>query len=416
MRRKKVIFFVFFVLLVGTLVFSKGMLRIGKKYPRWFRYAGERIYVITNGTGAVPQGSTLNELCNAGVNGFRTHIFLNTSRPKNCPYKLGSGASVDNNWNGWNDTLFTEIQRDAKELEKRDSILFVVVGGTPMRKVSKEEWGTHCWNKVNGGPMASTLHGVREFYKLGQSGFVYDKPYQGSWKWELKSQYRFEQLLKKINDALPEEKYPNVAILLMWEISSGWPSAIKWAPHMVKLLQKLTEYRPIGLGTGSPAHLNVVNVLCDRPVFGTFEGQDYFTRIEENRPAGRYPIICQGFHCQKAGFYSGQRPQDRCKCFVPGAEETNIAGAKENIICCVIAGINTSLPFPSYWRGIDIYVKKVCKDEYPQIFQYDTAKVQKETLRFIKAFSTRVQHMNLKRVPGRKTKSKMDKWRRETGF
>lgn len=413
MKRKLIIMCVF-VWALSVLATGAG-LRVDKTYPRWLNFKGERAYVISSGLGQVPSGPLLDELCAAGVNGYREHIFLNSSRKKNCPYRCGTGANVNNNWNGWNEPFFSRLKEKAKTLQKRNAFLFVVVGSAPMRRVSTGGWSTHLWNIRNGGPLPKGSHGVRDFYRLAKPGtYIHDLRYSRSWKWESKNQYRQEQLLVKLNSELNEKQYPNVAIVLIWEIFTGFDEA--WTNHMTGLIHRVTQYRPVGIGTYKSYHLDRLNKKSLRPIFGVFEGADYRWLVDRGGPySGKYPLIGMGFHCQEAGFWYPQNLERRCQCFVAGAEKENIAGGIDNMAYAFMKGINTSLPFPFYWHRVDTYVSKVCAGKYP-IETYKPHIVKSELLRFLSLFRGYVDRLSLKGRPSWLSRIKLNRWLKKHKF
>lgn len=412
-KKKLIIVFVLLYLFAGILAHSKGAFTIDEKHPRWFSYNGKRVYIITSGMGSIPHTKLLDDMCAAGINSYRTHIFLNYDR--NNPYVLGKNANVDNNWNGFSQPFFDRLKSQAKELEKEKTFLFVVALGTPMRKVKNKTWRTHLFNSVNGGPIPEDQHGVRAFYKLAKKDFVYTMTYQSSWSWEMKSQYRQEQLFVKINNELPEKEYPNVGFVNTWEIYSGWNG--EWALHMVNLLQKITKTRPIGLGTYREKDLNFINSQSKRTVFGLFEGLPIISFLEKEKVSGKCPIVVMGYHCRHKARFSGLHPENRCPYFIPGAEKANIEGAIDNIIAGFEAGINVSMPFQDWWdpQGVGKYVKKICAGKYP-IEKYNSTLVKNEILSFLTKFSKAVRKINLKKVPGKKVNRKVKKWRKKHGY
>ena len=73
----------------------------------------------------------------------------------------------------------------------------------------------------------------------------------------------------EIDARLPEAEFPNVGIVLMWEILDGWPNAEAWAQHMVAYVRALrTTTRPVGLGT-----YHRVQVVTADAEFGLQEGR-----------------------------------------------------------------------------------------------------------------------------------------------
>lgn len=362
----------------------KMSLKINLQNPRYFRYRNRPIYLIASGLTEIPTDSNFRSQLQAnGINQYRTAICPTrlVNPQSNGPYNC-SALNIDRNWGGWNSAFWGSLRATALDLKNRDTMLFLVIFSTCIRRQTPDEnerWNIHLWNERNGGPIASTRNGVTAFYEMGDRnnflfnpgdiGSVDNSPgYNVRWGREKKSQYRQEQLLAKVMKELPEYAYPNIGIVLQWEIFSGWQDAKDWACHMVRFLKTLRrEKRPIGLGTHEPAQINyVINNSGNfgDPVFGLMEAVNIKHEIEQEgfRVPDNFPIIYEGYHVRREGYYFSST-EDRCGCYAAGIEAENIRDAKETMLTAITKGMNCSLPFPSYWHSFGNYVRALGCDE-----------------------------------------------------
>lgn len=363
-------------------------LQINPRNKRYFLYEGKPIYLI----GAGDQYSDgiykkLNEDTDSGVNSYRKMVVptIPSGSSNNSPYKYVDPKKngVDDNWGGFDDDGFWKnLQTIAKKLEKKNIMMFLIVFSTCMRR--KGVWGNHLWNQDNGGPISNDVlknsggndPAVTAFYTIGDIDKYLFKPgdidkvdenpgYNNGWKWEYKSQYRQEQLLAKVMKELPEEKYPNIGIVLQWEIFSGWSSAADWAVHMVDFLKQIRgeDSRPVGLGTHYDKQIQCAidkqKKNAKDPVFGLLEAYNVSCGVDGLQLKPPYPIIYEGFHVRKEGYYTNSNTLERYECFEAGKEEQNIIDSETCMLAAVQNGLNCSLPFPSYWYQQGNYVKNL---------------------------------------------------------
>ncbi len=362
--------------------------------PRYFSYSGKPIILISGSQDSVPNAADMDILKAAGANEYRSVVATYTSHSRFMPYVYGNPGTdgVDNNWGGWKESYWTGLQAEVRRARERDVIIFPLIFGTPMLECQSGDaecddyrWAFNLWSVRNGGPIdAGTSAGKPYFYTLHDfDNFIFgNESYSAGWSWQKKNQYRQEELLAEVMTRLPEDVYPNVGILLMWEIYDGWPQGAEaWARHMVAFLKSLrTSCRPIAICTQQGAQVQLVGAE-----FGLQEGNNIV--FQPYTPPDNIPIIYEGYNPRDDCYVPGDT-HPGCQCFdgdaEPGRcagyaddEECNAAISKQVMRKAVLDGMNSSFPFRSYWwqRSSSIY-----NDCYPDAWDYNINIIRQDLL------------------------------------
>lgn len=374
-------------------------LKINPSNRKYFLYQDNPIYLI--GAIANYNQNLYGELNQYGVNEFGATVFPVAMRTyytsKSSPYYYccgeqapcgsctGYNHGVEDNWNGWNAGFWQDLRQRANTVSalNNDSMLFVLVFSTCQRKTfvnpaKKDTWDDHLWNSANGGPINNASGGVDDFYELYQYGtaifdftndahiestgwgnYTWAQAQSFGWKWQ--SQYRQEQLLAKLDKELPPDQYPNIGIILQWEIDVGWVhnKAEEWTNHMVKYIKDMrnkhvqNSLRPVGIGSHFHDKLTAVNDWDSTyghgdGVFGLIEGNN--VRVDGIDNLGsNYPIIYKGYHPREECYYG---TGDECNCVGYDVESQNVTDSKLTMRDTILRGYNLSMPFDYIWCAL----------------------------------------------------------------
>ncbi|MCZ6594205.1 MAG: hypothetical protein O6943_04730 [Bacteroidetes bacterium] len=219
---------------------SSGALRINPDNPHYFTYKDVPLVLITDAS----------NLDIGGVgSGFNHKTIINitaTGRPN----MLYDNEDINA---GWNQSSWDNLRNVVGAADVQDAIIGIMLWSSPMIEAYEGRWATHLWNQRNGGPIADDGDGKDEFYTLDSYGTEISGPYNSSWSWQKKNQFRQEELVKKYLGELAG--FHNVYYIPMFEIGDFWGSsegkAHQWHQHIAGLIKRYQPNRLIATVTGS---------------------------------------------------------------------------------------------------------------------------------------------------------------------
>jgi len=258
-------------------------LSISSDNPHYFTYKGKPIFLTSSGSGNDLLYSKNSLLSNRQNNArittwiYDSHICVADQRPyKGCNMKKG-----------FSKPYWDRLRSDVQWAFDNDVMVGIVIQGTSILETcSMGRWGGHAWNSNFGGPITAACNGKDQFYDLFDYNNPIRGPYDESWPWQKKNQFRQEELINKVFTDLD---FPNLYPILMWEMhDTGGTSrakAEKWWKYMANYIHKMRPGTLVTAGEASGVSCCFGGGLISSWVMN-LTGLDFM--VFQNRPTGHF--------------------------------------------------------------------------------------------------------------------------------
>lgn len=219
-------------------------LRIHPNNPHYFTYNGRSTYLLAYGNDreVASDEGYYSSMSSAKLNHKIILLITATDRDPS-PY---NNKNINN---GWDESTWTLIKNNVRWARDRNIIIGIMLWSSPIIEQGSGRWDLHLWNEKNGGPIPNDGDGKDEFYTLDSYGSEISGPYNSSWSWQRKNQFRQEEFVKKYLTELKD--FPNVYFIPMFEIGDFYGSSLdkahRWHQHIAGLIKKYQPNRLIAV-------------------------------------------------------------------------------------------------------------------------------------------------------------------------
>ncbi len=253
--------------------------KINPDNPHYFLYKNQPIFLVASG-GSEDIRYSKNSLTSFKENHARLKIWLYDCNGNGSPDRPYRG---DNIKSGFNEEYWNSLRSHVDWAFQNDVIVGITVFMTTVLETdSPGRWGGHAWNAKWGGPIDIASNGKDSFYSLDDYNNSVSGPYNDSWAWQKKNQYRQQELIDKV---LTTFDYPNVYLMLMWEIhdteGSSNQKAQNWWRTMARYVKEKDSGMLLTVAEASGSNALYGGGLIDQWVFD-LSGLDFMTF--QNRP------------------------------------------------------------------------------------------------------------------------------------